>query len=81
MDGMGSSSSSSSPQNIVYNVEKWLHSLELKDGYAFNGEVGKWLNEMVPIPVSVASEMYSIFCLHKIRSSALTILFCTEFLL
>uniref|UniRef100_A0A2P2JFA8 OTU domain-containing protein n=1 Tax=Rhizophora mucronata TaxID=61149 RepID=A0A2P2JFA8_RHIMU len=50
MDGMGSSSSSSSPQNIVYNVEKWLHSLELKDGYAFNGEVGKWLNEMVPIP-------------------------------
>ncbi|XP_065868269.1 OVARIAN TUMOR DOMAIN-containing deubiquitinating enzyme 12-like [Euphorbia lathyris] len=50
MDDMGPSSSCSSPEEISYPLEDWSYSIELAEEYAFDGEVGKWLNEMVPIP-------------------------------
>ncbi|GER39459.1 cysteine proteinases superfamily protein [Striga asiatica] len=34
----------------MYPEEDWSYLLELMDEYAFNGEVGKKLNQMVPIP-------------------------------
>lgn len=49
---MGPSSSCSSPRENSHSAEDWSYSLELAEEYAFDGEVGKWLNEMVPIPVS-----------------------------
>ncbi|XP_073066418.1 OVARIAN TUMOR DOMAIN-containing deubiquitinating enzyme 12-like [Primulina eburnea] len=42
--------SSSSPGEETYCGEEWLYSLELMDGYSLDGEVGKRLNQMVPIP-------------------------------
>ncbi|EEF32965.1 cysteine-type peptidase, putative [Ricinus communis] len=47
-DDMGSSCSS--PQENSYPEEDWSYLLELAEEYAVDGEVGKWLNEMVPIP-------------------------------
>ncbi|KAJ9178078.1 hypothetical protein P3X46_009993 [Hevea brasiliensis] len=49
-DDVGPSSSCSSPQESSYSAEDWSYSLELAEEYAFDGEVGKWLNEIVPIP-------------------------------
>lgn len=45
----------SSPGEVSYCPEEWSYSLELTDEYAVDGEVGKRLNQMVPVPVSVAS--------------------------
>ncbi|OAY51562.1 OVARIAN TUMOR DOMAIN-containing deubiquitinating enzyme 12 isoform X1 [Manihot esculenta] len=47
---VGPSSSCSSPRENSHSAEDWSYSLELAEEYAFDGEVGKWLNEMVPIP-------------------------------
>ncbi|OWM68912.1 OVARIAN TUMOR DOMAIN-containing deubiquitinating enzyme 12-like isoform X1 [Punica granatum] len=44
------SSSCSSPEEKVYSGEDWPYSLELADEYAYDGEVGKRLNQMVPVP-------------------------------
>ncbi|CAL1404218.1 unnamed protein product [Linum trigynum] len=49
-ESMEPSSSCSSPQENIYSVEDWSYSGDMTDVYAFDGEVGKWLNEMVPIP-------------------------------
>ncbi|XP_010253950.1 PREDICTED: OTU domain-containing protein DDB_G0284757-like isoform X2 [Nelumbo nucifera] len=48
-DGVGASSSCSSPDERAYN-EECPYSLELTDEYALDGELGKRLNQMVPIP-------------------------------
>ncbi|XP_073312336.1 OVARIAN TUMOR DOMAIN-containing deubiquitinating enzyme 12-like [Primulina huaijiensis] len=47
---LGVSASCSSPGEETYCGEEWLYSLELMDGYSLDGEVGKRLNQMVPIP-------------------------------
>ncbi|KAL6967197.1 hypothetical protein U1Q18_032999 [Sarracenia purpurea var. burkii] len=44
------SSSCSSPGGKSNCGEEWSYSLELTDEYALDGEVGKRLNQMVPIP-------------------------------
>ncbi|KAL3653009.1 hypothetical protein CASFOL_002690 [Castilleja foliolosa] len=47
---LGVSGSSSSPGDKIYSEGDWSYSLDLMDEYAFDGEVGKRLNQMVPIP-------------------------------
>ncbi|GFQ03794.1 rubisco large subunit-binding protein subunit alpha chloroplastic [Phtheirospermum japonicum] len=47
---LGVSGSCSSPGDKTYSEGNWSYSLELMDEYAFDGEVGKRLNQMVPIP-------------------------------
>lgn len=63
--------SSSRSEEIPVSSDDWWHSLEISDESALDGEVGKRLNQMVPIPVSVAllyplasilKSLYSIFC-------------------
>ncbi|KAA3485733.1 OTU domain-containing protein isoform X1 [Gossypium australe] len=49
-DDTGPSSSCSSPEQKLVSVVDWLYSLELADEYALDGEVGKRLNQMVPVP-------------------------------
>ncbi|PIA32999.1 hypothetical protein AQUCO_04200028v1 [Aquilegia coerulea] len=49
-EDMGPSSSCSSPGENPYNGEEWSYSLDLTDEFALDGEVGKRLNQMVPIP-------------------------------
>ncbi|KAI8524096.1 hypothetical protein RHMOL_Rhmol13G0122800 [Rhododendron molle] len=44
------SSSCSSPGEKLNCGEEWSYSLELADEYALDGEVGKRLNQMIPIP-------------------------------
>ncbi|KAI3450598.1 hypothetical protein Pfo_007263 [Paulownia fortunei] len=44
------SAACSSPGDESYCGEEWSYSLELMDEYAFDGEVGKRLNQMNPIP-------------------------------
>lgn len=51
---LGISTSCSSPEGESYSGEEWLYSLELMDEYSLDGKVGKRLNQMVPIPVSLA---------------------------
>ena len=45
----------------MYCDEEWSSSLELMDEHAFDGEVGKRLNQMVSIPVSTAEKERDIF--------------------
>lgn len=47
---LGSSASCRSPGDKSYREEERSDSLELMDEQAFDGEVGKRLNQMVPIP-------------------------------
>ncbi|KAL2239415.1 OTU domain-containing protein DDB_G0284757 [Sesamum indicum] len=47
---LGLSASCSSPGDESYSGEDWSYSLELMDEHALDGEVGKRLNQMVPIP-------------------------------
>ena len=49
---MGPSGSCSSHDENSYCGDEWSYSLELTDEYTLDGEVGKRLNQMVPIPVS-----------------------------
>ncbi|XP_022730765.1 OTU domain-containing protein DDB_G0284757-like isoform X2 [Durio zibethinus] len=49
-DDTAPSSSCSSPEEKLLCVEDWSYSLELTDEYALDGEVGKKLNQMVPVP-------------------------------
>lgn len=51
---LGTSGACPSPTGDSYCGE-WSYSLELMDEYDLDGEVGKRLTQMVPIPVSVAS--------------------------
>ncbi|XP_022875343.1 uncharacterized protein LOC111393846 isoform X2 [Olea europaea var. sylvestris] len=44
------SASYSSPGGESYCGEEWSHSLDQMDGNALDGELGKRLNQMVPIP-------------------------------
>ncbi|PHU03955.1 hypothetical protein BC332_29206 [Capsicum chinense] len=46
----GASTSCSSPGEESYTGEDWSYSLELADEYDLDGEVGKRLNQMIPIP-------------------------------
>ncbi|KAL3354633.1 hypothetical protein AABB24_019003 [Solanum stoloniferum] len=46
----GASTSCSSPGEESYTGEDWSYSLELTDEYNLDGEVGKRLNQMIPIP-------------------------------
>ncbi|KAF5744730.1 OTU domain-containing protein [Tripterygium wilfordii] len=50
IDEMEPPSSCSSPPEMAYSGEEWSYPLELADEYAFDGEVEKWLNQMVPVP-------------------------------
>lgn len=49
-DDIGPSTSCSSPDKSSYCGDDWSYSLELTDEYALDGEVGKRLNQMVPVP-------------------------------
>ncbi|XVF05714.1 hypothetical protein REPUB_Repub05bG0196300 [Reevesia pubescens] len=49
-DDTAPSSSCSSPEEKLLCEEDWSYSLELIDEYALDGEVGKRLNQMVPVP-------------------------------
>lgn len=50
------SSLCSSPEEESYYGEEWSYPLELIEQYAADTEVGKRLNRMVPVPVSLASK-------------------------
>ncbi|KAL7198235.1 hypothetical protein ACSBR2_020695 [Camellia fascicularis] len=50
VDDMGPSSSGSSPGVNSNDGEEWSYLLEVTDEYALDGEMGKRLNQMVPIP-------------------------------
>lgn len=50
LDDSGPSSSCSSPEENFYCEEDWLYSLQLMDELAQDGELGKRLNQMVPVP-------------------------------
>lgn len=52
-DEIGFSGSSSSPDGKSLSGEDLLYSLEMKDESVLDGEVGKRLNQMVPVPVSI----------------------------
>ncbi|XP_062173123.1 OVARIAN TUMOR DOMAIN-containing deubiquitinating enzyme 12-like isoform X3 [Alnus glutinosa] len=49
-DDTGPSTSCSSPDKKSYCGDECSYSLELTDEYALDGEVGKRLNQMVPVP-------------------------------
>ncbi|GLT54834.1 hypothetical protein SLA2020_279980 [Shorea laevis] len=49
-DDTGPSTSCSSPDKESYCGDECSYSLELTDEYALDGEVGKRLNQMVPVP-------------------------------
>lgn len=51
-DGIGVSSSCSSPEGKPLSGEDFSYSLEMTDESVLDGEVGKRLNQMVPVPVS-----------------------------
>lgn len=53
-DDVGPSSSCSSPDEKSYYEDEWSYSLEVTGECTFDGEVGKRLNQMVPVPVSAA---------------------------
>lgn len=59
-DDMSSPTSCSSPEEKSYCKEDWSYVLDLTDEYALDGEVGKRLNQMVPVPVSVTLTEASI---------------------
>ncbi|GAB4833626.1 hypothetical protein Ancab_031872 [Ancistrocladus abbreviatus] len=50
VDDRGPSSSCSSPGEISYDDEDYSFCLELMDESALDGELGKRLNQMVPVP-------------------------------
>jgi hypothetical protein len=52
-DDMGPSTSCSSPDEMSYYGDEWSYPLDLTDEHALDGEVGKRLNQMVPVPVSI----------------------------
>ncbi|CAO2830399.1 unnamed protein product [Amaranthus hypochondriacus] len=49
-DDTGHSSSCSSPGERSYDGEDYLYSLEFADESALDGELGKRLNQMIPVP-------------------------------
>ncbi|XP_021812329.1 OTU domain-containing protein DDB_G0284757-like [Prunus avium] len=49
-DDVGPSSSCSSPDEKSYYEDEWSYSLEVTGECTFDGEVGKRLNQMVPVP-------------------------------
>lgn len=51
-DHIPHSGSCSSPEERLYDGEDYSHSLEITDESAFDGEVGKRLNQIIPAPVS-----------------------------
>lgn len=55
--GVGHSSSCSSPAES-YDGEDLTYNLEITDESDLDGEVGKRLYEMIPVPVSIASVNY-----------------------
>lgn len=65
-----------SPEESSYYGEGLSYPLELTDEYILDGEVGKRLNQMVPVPVSLATkkcclyllEMPSLVSLRKLLS-------------
>lgn len=58
MDDTQPSSLGSRPDEKSYYGEEWSYPLELTDEYTLDVEVGKRLNQMVPVPVSLASNKY-----------------------
>ncbi|XP_075636108.1 OVARIAN TUMOR DOMAIN-containing deubiquitinating enzyme 12-like isoform X2 [Castanea sativa] len=50
VDDMGPSTSCSSPEEIMYCGDELLYLLHLTDEHTLDGEVGKRLNQMVPVP-------------------------------
>ncbi|KAG4113654.1 hypothetical protein ERO13_D13G237400v2 [Gossypium hirsutum] len=59
-DDRGPLSSCSSPEEKLVSEVDRLYSLELADEYALDREVGKRLNQMVPVPVSVTISFGSL---------------------
>lgn len=53
MDEMGTVFTYSYPGENSTNGEDWLYSLDITDESPLDGEVGRRLNKMVPVPVSV----------------------------
>ncbi|KAJ0793869.1 hypothetical protein HanOQP8_Chr01g0033981 [Helianthus annuus] len=51
-DEMGPSSTCSSPGNRSYDGDEYSYNLEITDESELDGEVGKRLHEIVPVPVS-----------------------------
>ncbi|XP_076895261.1 OVARIAN TUMOR DOMAIN-containing deubiquitinating enzyme 12-like [Bidens hawaiensis] len=49
-DEMGPSSSCSSPENRSYDGDEYSYNLEITDESELDGEVGKRLHEIVPVP-------------------------------
>ncbi|XP_076893389.1 OVARIAN TUMOR DOMAIN-containing deubiquitinating enzyme 12-like isoform X2 [Bidens hawaiensis] len=49
-DEMGPSSSCSSPENRSYDDDEYSYNLEITDESELDGEVGKRLHEIVPVP-------------------------------
>lgn len=54
-DDVGPSSSCSSPGDGSYDGEEQSYDLEIVDESELDGEVGKRLHQMIPVPVSVSS--------------------------
>ncbi|KAL8259663.1 hypothetical protein R6Q59_027616 [Mikania micrantha] len=49
-DEMGPSSSCSSPANLSYDGDLYSYNLEIKDESELDGEIGKRLYEIIPVP-------------------------------
>ncbi|KAF8397721.1 hypothetical protein HHK36_016643 [Tetracentron sinense] len=70
-DDMGSPRPCSSPEQNLYNGEECSYSLELIDESSLDGEVGKRLNQMVPVP-----DLQSLVVAPEVFASMLCILDC-----
>lgn len=53
VDEMGTVFTYSYPGENSTNGEDWLYSLDITDESPLDGEVGRRLNKMVPVPVSI----------------------------
>lgn len=62
---IGLSSSCSSPAES-YDGDDHTYNLEITDESHLDGEVGKRLYEMIPVPVSIASVKYFLYVLYGV---------------
>lgn len=61
---MGPSSSCSSPGDRSYDGEEYTYTLEIQDEFELDGEVGKRINQLSAVPVSVVSVSISRTLIH-----------------
>ena len=68
MDDAAPSTSYSGPEDGSFDREMYSYDLEITEESELDGEVGKRLNQMIPVPVSIACIKYNdIF--HNLSSS------------